>query len=200
MKGEKRPLLTADYEAMGLPERFWKVRFEDIKPGPAKDKLHKFLKLRFESPEREADGLFISGPVGSGKTYMTAFVAKVFKNYSYTTQWVDAQEFQGLANQFRSDDDGTWLNRFKAVDVLVVNDLGKEVVGHGHPNYLVDVISYRRDRNKPIVLNTSLEADQMAHKYGESFQKALLSTMLGIRTSGDLYLDLLKQIPKIYGI
>ena len=105
-------------------------------------------------------GLYIQGGVGAGKTYEMCALAKAFVFAGYS---VKATTTLSMLNSIHDSYDGDERNgarRFCEVDILFLDDIGKENANSWALTTLFEVVNYRYENMLPTIFTSqySLEA------------------------------------------
>lgn len=202
MKRTKRELTEGDFELMCLPKEFWVASWSFLSDSKVKQKVFNYLNsLNIDHQvAKDGDGLLIAGEHGTGKTYISAICAKAFRKYEYSVYFVSAAHLQDGAEQGIEFDEGEgMLDRAKNVDVLIIDDLGMEAVSPlKKNNYVVDVISHRKNWKKVLIVTTCKEPEALAVMYGKHVMDMMKSFMFGLRVEGIFYGDKKKQLDSKY--
>lgn len=117
-----------------------------------------------EFKTNEGKGLLIAGPVGTGKTHLTAAIATyVMENFFVPVKFITAVDlFNGLHNF----DDSRFAEDLKSVDLLVIDDLGKEKITDWRLEKLFEIINARYEDYKPIVITTNYTNSELENRIG----------------------------------
>lgn len=116
---------------------------------------------------KDPKGLLLGGPVGVGKTYLLAAIAKSFAYRGLTVRFVD---FFQLLNELKagySNDQGDSLTiqQLIDVDILIIDELGKGRNSDWELSIIDQLVMGRYNQNKIIVASTNygLQPSQQNH-------------------------------------
>jgi DNA replication protein DnaC len=139
---------------MRLPKRYWNVDYKETQS--PRDVLKNYL-LQIEDMKQEGLGLLLWGPNGTGKTSMAAIIAKEFRRRFSTVLFIEAASLKTIVTSRDSfDEESTYWQRAKEVDVLVLDDLGKGVQdGKGFGEQVIDELIRTRNANQLVTIITS---------------------------------------------
>ena len=134
----------------------------------------------------EGNDLMISGPTGSGKTFLTHCIAKEAIENSYSTVYFSSQElFRVLADDiFRRSNSGSSRYIYEC-DLLIIDDLGTELTNNFVSSALFDIINQRKLKNKSTVISTNLSWQDLQDTYSERVSSRLISNYNIIKLTGD---------------
>lgn len=107
---------------------------------------------------KERKGLILTGPVGVGKTYMITAIAKALTEKNVSVRFVD---FFHLISQIKSAfmegrSEQEILAPLIAVEVLIIDELGKGRNTDFEATVLDQLVTYRYNENKILVASTNL--------------------------------------------
>lgn len=190
---KKRELTEGDFNLMGLPKEYWGASWSFLSDGEVKTKIYNYL-ISLNQDHRiihDGDGLYLFGGNGSSKTYISAICAKAFRKYEYKVMFTSAVKFQKDCEDGVEFEEGiTVLDRARDVDVLVIDDFGKEVPSFKGTNYVLEMIDFRRDWKKILIINSRMNPadadDKYAGKSGQLDQK-IGSFMFVLKCDGNFY-------------
>lgn len=142
--------------------------------------------------------LFLGG-TGLGKTHLSTAVARRVIERGYDVYYNSAVgmisdfEFRRFGNAV-AQSDGDDTARYTECDLLIVDDLGTEVVNQFTLSCLYHVINTRLNLGKPTVISTNLTADDLRRVYSDRITSRLLCEYLLIPFYGvDVRKQKLKQ-------
>ncbi len=193
----RRELILAAYESSGLGQLMQKQSFEsfDLSFYTGKDaesmraNVDK-LRAYAESFTPHADNLILCGPTGLGKTHLSTAVARsvIDKGYDvyYTTAIDLFSEFErarfGAGDARQEADSG--LSRYTDCDLLILDDLGTEVINQFSTSCLYLVLNNRISLGRPTIINTNLIGKDLKEKYAERITSRIFGEFKAMRFSG----------------
>ncbi len=165
----------------GLGKRFQKRTFENTiinsSNRQAVAAAQAFAKL-FPDVQK---GLLFMGPVGVGKTHLAAAIANELINSLYTVMFGNITDIitmikSSYGSQSELDETQILKTITEDIDLLIIDDLGKEYATENTGVLLYQIINRVYENEKPIIVTTNLTSDALAGKYGER-GKAIVSRL-----------------------
>lgn len=122
--------------------------------------------------------LLLVGGTGLGKTHLSTAVAKTLLDRGYDVLYTGAI---GLVAAFENARFGSSvglsdtedLHRFYDCDLLIIDDLGTEVVNQFTVSSLYNVINTRLNLRRPTIISTNLLQDELRHRYWDRITSRL---------------------------
>ena len=112
-----------------------------------------------------APSLLFTGGTGLGKTYLSACIARAVAENGYSVVYDTAgkmfSDFE--AAKFGGDGDGT--KKYLGCDLLIIDDLGTEMVTQFTQSALYQVVNTRLMEGKATIVSTNLGKTQLQDKY-----------------------------------
>jgi DNA replication protein DnaC len=147
--------------------------------------VHLNARLSDFSRPPETPPVFISGPVGTGKThlavaYLVREIQKWGENSRVFIRSVDL--FNKLRDSFRKNFEipaSAIIESFSRYRFLVIDDLGTERDTPLVQEALYDIIDHRAGHRLPTVITSNFTLDRVAEHYGE-FGERLASRIVGM--------------------
>ncbi|HSL93699.1 MAG TPA: ATP-binding protein [Bacillota bacterium] len=116
-------------------------------------------------------GLFISGGVGLGKTFLlSAICNSLIEGGVPTLYTVFSDLISDIKRSFGADERGmtesALMEAARGVRVLILDDLGAEQVTEFVQSRLFDIVNYRRNHDLPLVASSNLSINEIGSMYG----------------------------------
>lgn len=183
-----RDLNSKMLDRIGVPMKFRCTELEKINE-QVRPTFESYLgKIRIAI--RSGHGMYICGENGSGKTSAAAFVLMEARREGFTGYFTTANQLvNDVICKSRFDDAQSIEQRSQFVDVLVIDDLGKE----GYTNKKSDVISRmienvvraRVGNMKPTIITSNISSlEEIEKRYGASFCGLFAESFLFIKILG----------------
>ena len=125
-----------------------------------------------------ADNLLLTGQSGLGKTFLSASIARVVSDRGFSVVYDTAEHIfsQMEEEKFRPDDSSAAcenVQRYQNCDLLIVDDLGTEMVTSFVQSALYQLVNGRLLAGKKTVINTNLAPRQLGERYSPQVQSRL---------------------------
>ena len=181
----KRALVLAGYESSGLGGLIRSQSFDNFSldyykvGGGNADMMQMFVTaLRGFAEGFSADtyrNYLLMGGTGLGKTHLSTAVAKTVIDRGFDVLYVTAVGMLGDFEDKRfGNGEGTKsTDRYYGADLLIIDDLGTEVVNQFTLSCLYDVINSRINNRKCTFINTNLNKKEIEAKYSERITSRL---------------------------
>jgi DNA replication protein DnaC len=136
-----------------------------------------------------SDNLFIYGATGVGKTFLTNCIAKEIMDASHSVVYVSAIKlFDILANNAfnrdSSDDREIYANIFQC-DLLIIDDLGTELINSFTSSQLFNCINERYLNKKSVIISTNLSLSEIREHYSERVFSRITSNYTLLKIFGN---------------
>lgn len=125
--------------------------------------------------ERSGNLLF-SGDTGLGKTFLSACIAKEVAAQGFSVAYESASHLFANMERAKFDADADAqekVNGYATCDLLIIDDLGTEMVGQFTVTSLYTLINDRILGNKATIVSTNLTTDAMARRYNAQIASRL---------------------------
>lgn len=199
-----------EYWNVQLPitDRVLTIAHVDIKNGITKAiDINRFLEQYLEHLDeniKKRVNLLLCGNNGSGKTLASMIIAREGVLRGYSCYYITMSRYLNLRHQFNDEESLRKVNEIMDVDILVLDDVGKEFyLGKGSWTYsqIEDLFRYRFSKDAITILtsNFNLMADNgFESEYGVSdsdalspLEKVYLASIRSLLKSSCLCLELI---------
>lgn len=155
-------------ENSGIKKRFLMRTFEQFRTDtPGRLKAYKAARNyaeSFEAKLKTGEGLYIEGTNGTGKTHLAAAIALylIEKEYSVIMR-TSFDLLDEIKRRFGDAERSEYqiLEDYKKCDLLIIDDLGKELCTDWSMSILYSIINDRYEQMKPIIITTNFGADDL---------------------------------------
>ena len=196
----RKKLIEAGIKSSGMSDLIKKQSFDNFsldyyKQNPENYRrmsaIFDVLKKYAESFSPETSGnIAMFGGTGLGKTHLSSAVASVLiengNDVYYTSangMFADFEE-KRFGNSAAYDASGD-VSQYFTCDLLIIDDLGAEMVNQFTVSCLYNVINTRLNRKKPTMLSTNLSQDEFKKKYWDRVTSRILGEYITLPFCGE---------------
>ena len=120
----------------------------------------------------KSGNLLLFGNPGLGKTFLSACIARVVSEKGHSVVYdtasnifsqFESSKFRRFDDDDSSDDD---VNRYKNCDLLIIDDLGTEMLTSFVQSTLYQIINGRLISGRKTIISTNLSPEQIGKRYG----------------------------------
>lgn len=191
----KNALTLKGYESSGIINLLKSQSFEsfslDVYPEECRDimkrnykKLHKFA----DNFEANKEFFLLAGGTGLGKTHLSTSVAKTLIEKGYDVVYELAQnifaDFDKDRFRDRFGDADSLSEKYLECDLLIIDDLGTEIITNSTVSYLYNIINTRINKRLPIIISTNLSAKEIKQMYHERITSRLFGEFTIVKFEG----------------
>jgi len=129
------------------------------------DTVYQGLVMWLQNP---VQNVFLHGPPGVGKTCAAAALYRKFYEFNDgESEFISAIRLDSeLLEAIKSDQGDGWiLNKYRKLQLLILDDFGRENASERVKRQLFDIIDYRQSWRKPTILTSNLSLKQIEERY-----------------------------------
>jgi len=177
-------------EKSRLPRWYWACTFAATKETP--DNRTALAKVKsYAQNFTGAGGLFLTGPVGTGKTHLAACLVNELIQRETRVLFGNVLDLLGRLRRSydpeAQEEEWRIIDELSSVPLLVIDDLGKEKVSEWVEQTLYRIVDARYRENKALVVTSNFILSEFERRYDE-VGPALVSRIVemceGIRLTG----------------
>lgn len=198
MRPLRKYLSSESLRIIGIPKKFHETTIDDFKTYGSKDLesvqdyIARYVSNMNHQTLEELEGLCLFGSNGVGKTMLACIVAKSAYKHRYSTRRVTFVEYmskytlvwgaRSIEEKESAEDE--LYNNYKAVEFLILEEVGKEVDSKASAPILEDLLRYREDNGLVTIICTNLSPKDLESRYGVSIASLMKGSMTPIRIEG----------------
>lgn len=183
----RRDLIMAGYESSGIGKLIAKQNFENFDlsyyRGTEREQMERVFATvqNYSETFREAGGrnLLFIGMTGLGKTHLSSACAKAVIDRGFDVVYESAQnifsdfEYERFNRGYNTDAQNEKTARYFETDLLIIDDLGTEVVNQFTTACLYNIVNTRMCSGKGMIINTNLKKEELVAKYQDRITSRL---------------------------
>ncbi|MDT8070949.1 MAG: ATP-binding protein [Terriglobia bacterium] len=154
-----------------LPPRYRGASLEQFE-----ERAANFVRLWLTMP---TDGLFVTGPVGTGKTHLACALARTAIDLGKRVSFVRCcdlyAEIRRTFNDETGSTEGDILDRYASAPILVLDDFGAGSLSDFERRTALDIIDSRLNHRRPTVVTTNLALTRIREVMDERIASRLSS-------------------------
>lgn len=195
LSGSRRRLTEGDLKLMGIPKRYWPdqgdgngILFDTISDGRHKEAARNYMRKLPEMIDK-GYGIYLHGDSGVGKTAIAALIAHEARRYDAIVSFFSAYELRDAVSQkVIWEDSSTITDRAKGVDLLIIDDLGKEIGLSGKyskkDTFYEQLIKIRNDHLRSTIITSNFCLEDLADRYGQGLRNVMQGCIYAIKVDG----------------
>ncbi len=197
MRPERITMSKESLSLIGIPKKFHSLTIDDFDTFGNSDleKVKRYITDYLDNMQQvfeSNEGLCLYGSNGVGKTFIACMIIKEAYRRRFTAKRVTFVEYVNLYTQLwgvKSYEEKTLLeeefyNKYKAVEFLALEEVGKEIDSKIAAPILEDLFRYREDKGLVTIMCTNLAPKDLESRYGVSVSSLIKGNMTPIKIEG----------------
>lgn len=156
----------------GLGQKFLHRTFETFKINERNEDAFRTAKQFANEFKAQKKGLLFSGTVGSGKTHLAASIANQLISELHSVIFGNITDIiTRIYDTYSAESDirtGQIIKALTSVDLLVLDDLGKEGDSRNINTVLYQIINARYEHELKVIITTNLTSSELSSKIGNA--------------------------------
>ncbi len=194
----KKALAKTAFKMANLPVMMDSQSFDtfrlDVYPEDARETMEDIYKICLnyaESFEPESGkNLFLYGATGLGKTFLSSCIAKKVLQNGFGVFYQPAYRIFRIFEEYKfGTEDKAQLKlkteRITDTDLLIIDDLGTEMVTAFTAEVLFDLINTRMNTKKPTIISTNLDFSDLETIYSARISSRIVGNYYLLEFAGD---------------
>ena len=148
-----------------MPYEIERARMSEIEVDKTRSNVLKWIKKFYDSYKKEGKGkgLYLHGSFGSGKTYIISALLNELSKEGYKVVVVYYPSFlSSLKENFNSEDYGDRLEEVKDADLLLLDDIGAELISPWNRDEILGtIVQYRMDNKKSTFFTSNYNLEEL---------------------------------------
>lgn len=193
----RRILSVENLFKKGVPKTFHHITIDDFLDYglPELIQVKGFIKdylAHIDERFRSNSGIFFYGNNGVGKSMLASLIVKEAYIHRYTSKRITFVDYQNCytrvwdAGNLEERDylEAQFYNECKAVEFLVLEEVGKELETKLAPTVLEDCLRYREEKGLVTIICTNLTPAEISDRYNQSIRSLIGGHMTPIKIVG----------------
>ena len=154
--------------------------------------VYDFCRKYAESFSEESPSLLFQGNTGVGKTYLSACIARVVAEKGFSVCYDTAASALGYFESMKfsrspeeSEKASSRVDRMLSCDLMILDDLGTEMVTPMSVSALYTLVNTRLVDHKVTIISTNLPSEELASKYSPQIASRLEGEFHNLLFVGD---------------
>lgn len=200
----KRELIMAGFENSGIATLIKEQNFSTFSLDYYKKNQNHYNIMKHNSEflfdyaesfdDKASPSVLLMGGTGLGKTHLSSAVAKRVIERGYDVFYTGAVDLfsQFEYQRFKSyyQDENETVQRYFDCDLLIIDDLGTELINQFSVSTLYNLINSRISRKKPVIVSTNLSKNDIMQKYTDRITSRMFGEYIILPFVGE---DIRKQ-------
>lgn len=194
----KKALVEEAFKQSNLPLMMDTQSFEtfrlDVYPESAQETMTDVLKIckNFAANFKDnlGESLFLYGGTGLGKTFLSSCIAKDILEQGHDVFYQPAYKIFRMFESYKFNHDDrelakSHIDRIMQTELLIIDDLGAEMVTAYTAEVLFDLINTRANKRQATIISTNLDFNDLETIYSQRITSRILGNYVILECVGD---------------
>lgn len=132
-----------------------------------------------------AENLYFYGPSGTGKTFLATCIAKALLEEGHVVVYRTSSQLMTDIKDVKFRDNEELENLLMECDLLIIDDLGTEMVSDLAKTELFNLINLRLLHKKKMLISSNLKLENIRDKYSERLSSRIMGEFIFVPFFGD---------------
>lgn len=182
-------MATSLLERSNLGRRFKTRTFESFDKTKNEEAYNKTFEYADSFESNDGNGLLLIGTCGTGKTHLAAAITNhIISEFGIPVKFGTFIDLlSDVKSTFDSDSnekENDIIDKFVKINLLVIDDIGKEKNTEWSNSILYRVINRRYENYKPVIITSNLTIAELEKEIGEATVSRIIEMCDGVKMNG----------------
>ncbi len=151
----------------------------------AMERIFNRVKDYAENFSDKSGNLLFTGGTGVGKTFLSSAVARHVIDQGFSVVYDSISNIIADFEAVKFNKENRNLDKYDSCDLLIIDDLGTEMVTQFTESVVYTLINNRINMRKPMIVSTNIDADRINEMYSQSIVSRLSGEFLVLPFRGN---------------
>ena len=176
-------------ERSNLGRRFKTRTFETFDKTKNEEAYKKTFEYADSFDANDGNGLLLIGTCGTGKTHLAAAITNhIISEFGIPVKFgtfIDLlSDVKSTFDNDSNEKENDIIDKFVKIDLLVIDDIGKEKNTEWSNSILYRVINRRYENYKPVIITSNLTIAELEKEIGEATVSRIIEMCDGVKMNG----------------
>ncbi len=142
------------------------------------ERIFNRVKDYAENFSEKSGNLLFTGGTGVGKTFLSSAVARHVIDKGFSVVYDSIANIVADFEAVKFNKENRNLDKYDSCDLLIIDDLGTEMVTQFTESVVYTLINNRINMRKPMIVSTNIDADRINEMYSQSIVSRLSGEFL----------------------
>ncbi len=152
--------------------------FSGISPAERMHSIYNVCVDFIKEFDHSYSNLLFYGPPGIGKTFLSSCIAKEILDKGHTVIYESSYDLFTLYEDYKfqrmdSGDARSQIDRLYTADLLIIDDLGTEIITRSSIAFLFNLLDTRLRHNRHMVISTNQSVSELSKLYSQRFSSRI---------------------------